>query len=203
MQAIDAGSTGDGDGVPEKDGAPAGRFVLPRRTFLLALVGIVVLLALIVAAGVAFYSKSKAQAALRAEAQERARSERMQAAELAAARAAENLAKLEAARQAHREILESATPVPAPAVVESPLPASAPAPMPPSVNVPAAPSSAVAEPSPPKAAARKKAAPESPEQAPAIVPGPAGGCSISGSNPQDYGKALGRCLEEFNRLEGR
>ena len=33
--------------------------------------------------------------------------------------------------------------------------------------------------------------------------GAAGNCNLSGATAEDYGKALGRCLEEFNRLDGR
>jgi len=29
------------------------------------------------------------------------------------------------------------------------------------------------------------------------------GCKLSGDSPQDFGSALGRCLQEFNRLDGR
>ncbi|MBI2306842.1 MAG: hypothetical protein HYU78_06015 [Rhodocyclales bacterium] len=203
MQAIDAG-TGEGGGDAAENGGEAKRrFVLPKRVFLLALAGIALLLALIVAGGMAYYSKSKAQDQVRAEAQERMRAERAQAAAQAAVQEAENRARLEAARKAHREILESGTS--APAVVEVPVqPTAAEPPLPEKVVEKQVAEKKVAE---MKADANKR--PEKPlpaeqrEQSSVIVPGPGGGCSISGSNPPDYGKALGRCLEEFNRLEGR
>jgi hypothetical protein len=41
-------------------------------------------------------------------------------------------------------------------------------------------------------------------EAPGVAaPNAAGGCALSGGKAEDYGKALGKCLEEFNRLEGR
>lgn len=202
MQAIDADS-----GSADAGGEAPGRFVLPRRTFLLALAGIVVLLMLLVAGGVAFYSHGKTRAVERAVAQERARAVRAQA----VATGAENQEQLAAARRAHEEILETghlAPPVtPAPAAplpaaeVASPAPASAAAaPVPPvAAAVPVA--SATAAPPPVEKATRKKPAPAKREEASA-VPSPSG-CAVGGSNPQDYGQALGRCLEEFSRQEGR
>lgn len=202
MQAIDAdGGEGRGDAA-ENGGEAKSRFVLPKRVFLLALAGFALLLALIVAGGVAYYSKSKAQEQVRAEAQEKARAERAQAAAEAAARDAENQARLEAARKAHEEILESGTSLPAPVEVPAQVPAkAAAAELPfPEKHV----EKRVAENKAPESKVTGKPVPaEKGERASVIVPGPGGGCSISGSNPPDYGKALGRCLEEFNRLEGR
>ncbi|MFC5301538.1 hypothetical protein [Azospira restricta] len=192
MQAVEAGP-GNGD---EGGGDAPSRFVLPRRTFLLALIGIVALLALLIAGGVAFYAQGKAQAAAQAAAQEKARAARAQA----AAHDADNLAKLEAARQAHREILETGRLAP-PVAPAPPAPQPAVEAVSPAAAVPVAGAAAA----PPAAAkiAEKKPAPAQREEASVIVPGPGGGCAVSGSNPQDYGQALGRCLEEFNRLEGR
>lgn len=189
MQAVD-GDVGQGAGQGE---VAASRFVLPRRTFLLALAGLAVLLALIVAGGVAFNSHSKVQAAERAAAQERARAARAQA----VANSADNLAQLEAARRAHQEILETGSSEPAMASVPSPTVEAA---LPPALQKALRPAPAPVPQAVGKTA-ETRPAPAKREAAAAAVP--AAGCSLGGGNPQDYGKALGRCLEEFNRQEGR
>ena len=186
------------------------KFSLPpisKRTLILGGVGLLVL-ALAVAGGLAYRaSAQKAKAAAEAAAvlkKEKAARE--------AAEQAEMVLRGEEARRSHQEILEASNHSPArtepaggaavsdPAV--APDKADAKADVQDKSAVPATSATGAKKPEntevrPPAVAAPGKAASD------AAVPDATGGCTLSGKSAEDYGKALGRCLEEYNRLEGR
>ena len=192
----------DASEVPEGEVSAGGKFRLTRRTMIIALSAFVVV-ALIVG-GIFAYRASVQQAAAIAQKKERlAREAAAEAAELERAKAfaAES-------RRAH-EALMAASP---PAAELAPPPAkeadsqdsaknpeaAAKAPEPASEKVKAASLKSVPDAEPAKAASAAPA-----KSLEVSAPTAAGGCTVSGGRAEDYGKALGRCLEEFNRLEGR
>lgn len=186
------------------DGGGKRKFALPalsRRTRILAVAGF---LTLVLAVGGLFAyragaEKKKAVAELAAQAKRerevRAADERAEMARLA-----------EEMRRSHREILETSPPASALAPAAAPalketaaLPPLA-APMPPPEPAAAATALPAKVPVAAEAPAReptKKAA------AAVVAPEASGGCTLSGKAADDYGKALARCLEEYNRIEGR
>lgn len=212
MEELKDKGAGDASEVPEGEVSAGGKFRLTRRTMIIALSAFVVL-ALIVG-GIFAYRASVQQAAATAQKKERlAREAAAEAAELERAKAfaAES-------RRAH-EALMAASPsaaelAPPPAketdaqdgAKNSESAAKAPEPVSESAKV------ASPKPTPDaelaKAASAPGVAPASKAAAPAktlevSAPTAVGGCTVSGGRAEDYGKALGRCLEEFNRLEGR
>lgn len=52
-----------------------------------------------------------------------------------------------------------------------------------------------------KVAGREGTSPQAPVEV--ASPEAAGSCTLEGKTPEDYGKALARCLEEYSRQEGR
>ncbi|MCK6405847.1 MAG: hypothetical protein L6Q60_07500 [Rhodocyclaceae bacterium] len=93
-----------------------------------------------------------------------------------------------------------AAPSPAPGAASPPAPIAAPPPAASAAPVPAA--SAAAKP-PANAPQTTRAPTASRGTGEVATPDAAGGCTLSGQVAEDYGKALARCLEEYNRLEGR
>lgn len=89
---------------------------------------------------------------------------------------------------------------PVPIAAPSPAPGAASPPAPSAAPVPAA--SAAAKP-PANAPQTTRAPTASRGTGEVATPDAAGGCTLSGQAAEDYGKALARCLEEYNRLEGR
>ncbi len=182
------------------------KFSLPpisKRALILGGAGLLVL-ALAVAGGLAYRaSAQKAKAAAEAAAvlkKEKAARE--------AAEQAEMVLRGEEARRSHQEILEASNHSPARTEPAGGAAVSDPAVAPDKADVqdkPAVPATSATgakkpentEVRPPAVAAPGKAASD------AAVPDAAGGCTLSGKSAEDYGKALGRCLEEYNRLEGR
>ncbi len=182
------------------------KFSLPpisKRALILGGAGLLVL-ALAVAGGLAYRaSVQKAKAAAEAAAvlkKEKAARE--------AAEQAEMVQRGEEARRSHQEILEASNHSPARAEPAGGAAVSDPAVAPDKADVqdkPAVPATSATgarkpentEVRPPAVAAPGKAASD------AAVPDATGGCTLSGKSAEDYGKALGRCLEEYNRLEGR
>ena len=176
---------------------------IPKRALILGGAGLLVL-ALAVAGGLAYRaSVQKAKAAAEAAAvlkKEKAARE--------AAEQAEMVQRGEEARRSHQEILEASNHSPARAEPAGGAAVSDPAVAPDKADVqdkPAVPATSATgarkpentEVRPPAVAAPGKAASD------AAVPDATGGCTLSGKSAEDYGKALGRCLEEYNRLEGR
>lgn len=182
------------------------KFSLPpisKRALILGGAGLLVL-ALAVAGGLAYRaSVQKAKAAAEAAAvlkKEKAARE--------AAEQAEMVLRGEEARRSHQEILEASNHSPARTEPAGGAAVSDPAVAPDKADVqdkPAVPATSATgarkpentEVRPPAVAAPGKAASD------AAVPDATGGCTLSGKSAEDYGKALGRCLEEYNRLEGR
>ncbi len=182
------------------------KFSLPpisKRALILGGAGLLVL-ALAVAGGLAYRaSVQKAKAAAEAAAvlkKEKAARE--------AAEQAEMVQRGEEARRSHQEILEASNHSPARTEPAGGAAVSDPAVAPDKADVqdkPAVPATSATgarkpentEVRPPAVAAPGKAASD------AAVPDATGGCTLSGKSAEDYGKALGRCLEEYNRLEGR
>lgn len=200
-----AETANEGDAAEAAD-APAGgrRFRLSKRTLIIA--GAVLLVLLLIASGILVYqanARQKAVAAEKALAEKRERVLREEAEKLEAM-AAQALA--EKSRKAHEEIMAASPPaasLPPPPVKDGATPTATPAvaggeSVKPATNVTAENLPAMAVPAP------SDSNKEEPKKVPEVAaPGAAGGCTLSGGSPEDYGKALGRCLEEFNRLEGR
>ena len=212
MEELKDKGAGDASEVPEGEVSAGGKFRLTRRTMIIALSAFVVL-ALIIG-GIFAYRASVQQAA--AAAQKKERLAREAAAEAVAEAAERERAKAFAAesRRAH-EALMAASP---PAAELAPPPAKetdaqdgaknseSAAKAPELVSESA--KAASLKPTPDAELAKAASAPASKAAAPAktlevSAPTAVGGCTVSGARAEDYGKALGRCLEEFNRLEGR
>lgn len=202
-------------------GISLGKFRLPKRTVILGAVGLLVL-SLVVAGILSYRSSVRQKEAVQAQ-------KREQKAREAAARETEeqeSTARAKELHRAHEEVL--ATPSALPGIFSSPAREAAPTPV--LVEKPPAPAVAVANPQPratehqapepkkpeakpeakptadkaaasPKTKAAEKEAPAEPSGV--VAPTAAGGCALSGGKAEDYGKALGKCLEDFNRLEGR
>lgn len=199
MQSDDA--AGSKDAVADDTVGAGSRFRLPPRTLLLVVAGVLLLIG-IAAGSWAYLANSQRQAkidATRAAAvRDKAAQARQQEEWAAQVRAAENIVRLEAARKAHEAIMAGGTS----AVVDTVAAVAAVGP----AGLSAAATSAVAPDRPgaavaaatPGTAAPAKATEAAAAQAPALGPD---GCTLSGSSPQEFGTALGRCLEEFNRME--
>jgi hypothetical protein len=186
---------------------------------LAAVVGLVFVIAAIGGAWMYFSQVQKKEAAARAKIAAQIKAKK--AAEPSPEAQAENQAQLEAARKAHADIMAGnaggagsvgegkavqVPPLDGPArAVAAPVPASTPLPVPASIPAvvvppkPVGPAAAALPPVPvPDSGGKETATPAATNAEAPIGPG---GCMVSGSNPQDYGTALGRCLEEFNRME--
>lgn len=203
MQTDDA--AGSTDTVAENAVGASRRFRLPPRTLLLVVAGLL-LLAVIAAGSWAYLAKSQRPekvAATQGKAAE-AKATRDKATQARAAaeweaqvRAAENVVQLEAARRAHAAIMAADTPsVVGAAAGLSAVATSVVAPAPAAPAGAAAPSGTAAPAAKSETVAAEPAAPAG--ETPALGPD---GCTLSGSSPQEFGTALGRCLEEFNRME--
>ncbi|HEX5804097.1 MAG TPA: hypothetical protein VFY24_13810 [Azospira sp.] len=197
MQSDDA--AGNTDAVADATAGAGRRFRLPPRTLLLVAAGLL-LLVVIVAGSWAYVANSQRQAKIEAARAAAARDQAAQARKeeewAAQVRAAENIVRLEAARKAHAAIIDADTPAAGGGIGAAALSAAAT-----SVVAPAAPAAAAVPPGKAALAAKREtaAAPAAPAgEAPALGPD---GCTLSGSSPQEFGTALGRCLEEFNRME--
>ena len=185
----------EGEGGKKRFALPA----LPKRTLILIGVGVAVL-ALAVAGGVIYGARmQQAKAAAVVAAQQKREAEAR-----AAAAQAEMLRLGEEARRSHQEILEHS--VRAPVATDK---AEADKQAEPEDSAKAAKENAEPDKAPASSSATQKAEAEQKSPAPAkfpaeaAVPNASGGCTLSGKSAEDYGKALGRCLEEYNRLEGR
>lgn len=188
--------------------APADFVAALKKRWLLVVVGVLALLTLLVVGVVAFKASSAHKKNVEAQEEKRAVS--------GAVKDAETIVARKETLKAHQAILENSPSVPPPAqeinepaVVEAPAPPAAkekPEPAavakaePQPVKLPAAAATAAKEESPPPAAAKpvKRA-----ESKVAKLPATAGNCMLSGRSAEDYGQALSRCLEEFNRLDKR
>jgi hypothetical protein len=203
-----AESANEADAVEAVDAPADGRrFRLSKRTLVIA--GVVLLVLVLIVSGILVYqanARQKAAAAEKVLVEKRERAQREEAEKLEAA-AAQALA--EKSRKAHTEIMTAsplAASLPPPPVKDVAAPAAAQATpggegVKPATAATAEKPQATAMPAPASAdSSNKEAAKKVPEIA---APGAAGGCTLSSGSPEDYGKALGRCLEEFNRLEGR
>lgn len=217
-------ATADSSSAGEVPAEGARRFAMPKlskRTLIIA--GLVVLsLVIAVTAGMLYRSSAqKKQAA--------AELARKKAAQQAKAQE-ENAAKAAELKRAHQEIMEGSQPASVPLqaaegaaavsatdVAAAAVSGTAVTPAVARAVAPAALSQGPAEqasalsatrpvrpPATTKAAARTEAAavPRKTE-AGGKTPDAAGACAVSGQGAADYGKALAKCLEEFNRLEGR
>lgn len=219
-------STGQ-ESPPADEAVATRRFALPqlsKRTLLL--IGAGVLLLIIAIAAALSYRAVAAKKEAAKQLAEKTLRERQEGERKAAEAAAEMAKAGEEARERHRRILDqSAMPASVPAPVEAAAAVSAVAVVP--AVTPSAPASLSAEkpvpiaaPSPAASAApvpAASAAAKPPANAPqttraptasrgtgeVATPDAAGGCTLSGQAAEDYGKALARCLEEYNRLEGR
>ena len=202
--------TAGADAADATSGEGKKKFSLPpisKRTLILGGAGLLAL-ALAVAGGLAYRaSAQKAKAAAEAAAllkKEKAARE--------AAEQAEMVQRGEEARRSHQEILEASNHSPARAETAGGVTVSDPVVAPDKADAkadmqdkPVAPATSATgakkpentEVRPPAVAAPGKAGSD------AVVPDATGGCTLSGKSAEDYGKALGRCLEEYNRLEGR
>lgn len=214
----DPSSAGD---VPAEGGR---RFALPKLSKrALIIVGIVVLV-LVIAATVGMLYRSAAQ-----KKQAAAELARQQAEQMAKAQQ-ESEAKAAELKRAHQEIMEGSAAAPVPshaasgaaalsatdvaaaavsgtAVAPVLAPAVAPAALSPELAKPGTVAPVTPPTRPPattKAAVSTGTAAAPRKAEPAVkAPDAAGGCAVSGQDAADYGKALAKCLEEFNRLEGR
>lgn len=219
-------STGQ-ESPPADEAVATRRFALPqlsKRTLLLIGAG-VLLLIIAIAAALSYRAVAVKKEAAKQLAEKTLR-ERKEGERKAAEAAAEMAKAGEEARERHRRILDqSAMPASVPAPVEAAaavsavavVPAvtpSAPASLSAEKSVPiAAPSPAPGAASVPAASAAAKPPANAPQTTRALTasrgtgevatPDAAGGCTLSGQAAEDYGKALARCLEEYNRLEGR
>lgn len=219
-------STGQ-ESPPADEAVATRRFALPqlsKRTLLL--IGAGVLLLIIAIAAALSYRAVAAKKEAAKQLAEKTLRERQEGERKAAEAAAEMAKAGEEARERHRRILDqSAMPASVPAPVEAAAAVSAVAVVP--AVTPSAPASLSAEKpvpiaAPPPAASAApgpaaSAAAKPPANAPqttraptasrgtgeVATPDAAGGCTLSGQAAEDYGKALARCLEEYNRLEGR
>lgn len=200
MQSEDA--AGNTEAVADDTAGAGRRFRLPPRTLLLVAAGLL-LLVVIVAGSWAYVANSQRQAKIETARAAAARDQAAQARKkeewAAQVRAAENIVRLEAARKAHAAIMAADTPaavggIGAAALSAAETSAVAPAPAAPAGAV--APSGTAAPAANSEMVAAEPAAPAG--EAPALGPD---GCTLSGSSPQEFGTALGRCLEEFNRME--
>lgn len=204
MQSDDA--AGSTDAVADDTAGAGSRFRLPPRTLLLVVAGVLLLIG-IAAGSWAYLANSQRQAKIdatrTAAVRDKAAQARQQEEWAAQVRAAENIVRLEAARKAHEAIMagETSAVVDTVAAVAAVGPAGLSAAAT-SAVAPDRPGAAVAAATPGTAAPAKAteaaAAAGAPAQAPALGPD---GCTLSGSSPQEFGTALGRCLEEFNRME--
>jgi cytoskeletal protein RodZ len=211
MEELKKDDLGDASAATEAGGEPGEgrRFRLSKRTLILGGAGLLILV--LIVSGVFAYRASVKQKEV-AQAQAEVKKRELALREEAAKREAEEArARAEAGRKAHEEIMAASPPA---ASLPPPLKESAA-----SAGLPAVAGSessklavpVTAEKAAPAAAASTEKTPALPESnkteaKPAqevAEPGAAGGCTLSGGSPGDYGKALGRCLEEFNRLEGR
>ncbi len=214
-----------GEPLPGGDAPAEGRrrFAIPKMSRRTLIIGGLVVLVLFVAVTAGMLYRSGVQK--KQAAAELAR----QKAEQVAKAQEEGAAKAAELKRAHQEIMEGSTPLLVPqraasgavavsttdvaaAVSETAVvPADARAVAPATLSSELAkPTSAVpaASPGRPPAATKATTSAEtasSPRKAESAVKAPdaTGGCAVSGQGAVDYGKALAKCLEEFNRLEGR
>lgn len=209
MEELKKDAPGDASDATEAGSEPveSRRFRLSKRTLILGGAGLLILL--LIVSGVFAYraSVTKKEAA---QAQAEVKKRELALREEAAKREAEEArVRAEAGRKAHEKIMAASPPAASlpPPLKENAASAALPAvagsdsspPAMPEVAEKAA-SAASAEKTPALPESNKTEAKPTPEVA---EPAAAGGCTLSGGSPGDYGKALGRCLEEFNRLEGR
>lgn len=190
LKSGEAGGADDQADVPAADAALPIWRRLPRRLLFFAAAG-VLLVALLVAGVFAYRDNVKRREVEAALQQQRAQA----AAAAEAAAEAEAVAQAERGRKAHAAhdaILAASPPL------ASLPPLKKPEVTPPVVTPSAGTENAVAVITPPPAA-------DKPEPEPAAVTAPTatGDCTLTGGNPAAYGEALSRCLQEFNRLEGR
>jgi hypothetical protein len=200
--------------VEPGEGIRLGKFRLPKRTVILGAIGLVAL-SLVVAGIFAYRSSARQKAVVQAQKQERV------ARETAAKEQEkqESVSRAKELHRAHEEVLAnpSALPgifssparplLPKPEVSEKPSAPAAVNPIPPAAEQNTAEKKTAAKPLVEKTAAASKEKVAEKETAAeklgVAAPNAAGGCALSGGKAEDYGKALGKCLEEFNRLEGR
>jgi cytoskeletal protein RodZ len=208
MEELKKDDLEDASAATEAGGEPGEgrRFRLSKRTLILGGAGLLILV--LIVSGVFAYRASVKQKEV-AQAQAEVKKRELALREEAAKREAEEARmRAEAGRKAHEEIMAASPPAASlpPPLKENAVSAALPA-------VAGSESSKLAAP-----VTAEKAAAASAEKTPALPesnkteakpaqevaePAAAGGCTLSGGSPGDYGKALGRCLEEFNRLEGR
>lgn len=194
------------DGEAEGAGEAAAGRPWWKRYWLLIVIGTLVFLTIGVVAAVAYKSAATKKRHVEAQEEQRVIS--------GAVRDAEAIVERKEIRKAHQAIM-SGSPSETPAAevaadrkAEAAVPAEAEVP----VKAEAVakvdtvakaaetekPAEAVPAATPPARVARNAPRKTNP---PAV--GAAGNCNLSGATAEDYGKALGRCLEEFNRLDGR
>lgn len=176
------------------------KFALPqlsKRTILLLVAGLVTLILIVTA--VFAYRASSEKAKVAAVAAEKAKRDKAEQDKREEENRAEMARAAQEARRSHSEIMEAS-----PSAAVRPEAAKA------AVAERDGVASASAEIKPAAAGADVdgKVSGSSRGEAlksPPVVAAPdaAGGCTLSGKSAEDYGKALGRCLEEYNRLEGR
>jgi hypothetical protein len=214
-----AGDPSSGSDAPAESGR---RFALPKLSKRALIIAGLVVLVLFIAATAGMLYRSAAQKKQAAVELTRQKAEQMaKAHEESAVKAAE-------LKRAHQEIMAGSVAAPVPphaangaaaasatdfaaavvsgtAVASVLAPAAAPATLSAELAKPASVVPATPPTGPPAAtrAAATAAAPRKAESAAVKAPDAAGGCAVSGQDAADYGKALAKCLEEFNRLEGR
>lgn len=188
--------------------APEGLVAALKKRWLLVAVSAVALLALLVVGAVAFKASSAHKKNVEAQEEKRVVSGAVKDAEAIVARKEtlkahqailEGSAAAPPAAEAGKAVAEEA-PVPPPAAEEKPEPAAPDKAAPPPAMPPAAAATASKEEAPPPAPPKsvKRA-----ENKAAKLPATSGNCMLSGRAAEDYGQALSRCLEEFNRLDRR
>lgn len=213
MEELKDKGAGDASEAPAGEASAGRKFQLAKRTLIIG-ISVIVVLVLMVAGFLTYRSNVQQQEAAAAQKKERL------AKEAAAEAAAQEEARVLAAesRRAH-EALMAASP-PAAELARPPAKeadtqdkaknpeAATNVPEPVSDKTKAEVPKLASDTEPAKAASVAGGVPAGKTTAPAktlevTAPTAVGGCTVSGGRAEDYGKALGRCLEEFNRLEGR
>ena len=201
------------DGEAEGAGEAAAGRPWWKRYWLLIVIGTLVFLTIGVVAAVAYKSAATKKRHVEAQEEQRVIS--------GAVRDAEAIVERKEIRKAHQAIMSgSPSETPAaevaadrkaeaavPAEAEVSVKAEAVAKVDTATKAPVAKAAETDKPAaaekPTEAAPPARVARNAPRKTNPPAVGAAGNCNLSGATAEDYGKALGRCLEEFNRLDGR
>lgn len=200
MDELKDKNAGDASDASEDEASSGKKSRLSKRTIIMALSGFIAL-ALIIASAFAYRSHVQQQEIATAQKKEQLARE---AAALEQAREVAKAAGMES-RRAHEAVMAASPP----AAELVPPPAGGAETQDQAKQAETTKGDEVAAKHPrdePVKATSEAAAGKEPKPAKTLEvssPSAAGGCTVTGDRAEDYGKALGRCLEEFNRLEGR